>query len=130
MSNITVCLAYKDSAWFIANNTVVLEAGQHVHLSDGTGYLTDAYKIGDGSTQLQALPWKGAAPIEKREQFVISGTSVTLTNTPIGPILAYLNGVFCQIGTGFIITSVIGNTITFDQDYTGSDFTAIYKSNT
>lgn len=54
MANVDIQLGYKDSAWFTANATLVLLAGQTVHLLQ-----TGTYKIGDGTTQLSALSFLG-----------------------------------------------------------------------
>lgn len=55
MANVDIRLGYKDSTWFTANATLVLKAGQTVHLLQ-----TGTYKIGDGTTQLSALSFLGA----------------------------------------------------------------------
>ena len=55
MANVDIQLGYKDSAWFTSNATLVLLAGQSVHLLQ-----TGTYKIGDGTTQLSALSFLGA----------------------------------------------------------------------
>lgn len=52
--NGNIRLANKDAAWFTANATLVLLKGQHVDLL-GTGL----YKLGDGVTELQNLPFLG-----------------------------------------------------------------------
>jgi hypothetical protein len=54
MANVDIRLGYKDSTWFTANATLVLLAGQSVHLLQ-----TGTYKIGDGTTQLSALSFLG-----------------------------------------------------------------------
>jgi hypothetical protein len=54
MANVDIRLGYKDSAWFTSNATLVLLAGQSVHLLQ-----TGTYKIGDGTTQLSALSFLG-----------------------------------------------------------------------
>ena len=56
MANVNIKLGYKDSAWFAANATLILLAGQVVYLQQ-----TGTYKIGDGTTQLQNLAFKGIA---------------------------------------------------------------------
>jgi hypothetical protein len=56
MANVDIRQGYKNTAWFTANPTLVLEAGQVVHLEQ-----TGTYKIGDGSTQLSALSFKGGS---------------------------------------------------------------------
>lgn len=52
--NGNIQLGNKDGAWFSANPTLVLLLGQHVDLL-GTGL----YKLGDGVTDLQTLPFLG-----------------------------------------------------------------------
>lgn len=54
MANVDIQLGYKDSAWFTSNATLVLLAGQSVHLLQ-----TGTYKIGDGTTQLSNLLFLG-----------------------------------------------------------------------
>lgn len=54
MANVDIQLGYKDSTWFTNNATLVLLAGQTVHLLQ-----TGTYKIGDGTTQLSALSFLG-----------------------------------------------------------------------
>jgi hypothetical protein len=54
MANVDIRLGYKDSAWFTANATLILKAGQTVYLLQ-----TGTYKIGDGTTQLSALSFLG-----------------------------------------------------------------------
>ena len=54
MANVDIQLGYKDSTWFTNNATLVLLAGQTVHLLQ-----TGTYKIGDGTTQLQNLSFLG-----------------------------------------------------------------------
>ena len=54
----------KDSAWFSANPTMVLKAGEPAYLST-----TGQFKLGDGTTQLSALP------------FLPAGSGITLTTT-------------------------------------------------
>lgn len=54
MANVDIQLGYKDSTWFTNNATLVLLAGQSVHLQQ-----TGSYKIGDGTTQLSALSFLG-----------------------------------------------------------------------
>lgn len=54
MANVDIQLGYKDSTWFTNNASLVLLAGQSVHLQQ-----TGNYKIGDGTTQLSALAFLG-----------------------------------------------------------------------
>jgi len=55
--NGTIQLGYKDSAWFTANPTLVLLAGQIVYLDDQSG----TYKLGDGVTDLATLTFLGGS---------------------------------------------------------------------
>ena len=50
----TVELRYdpKDTAWFTANATMILKAGEPAYHST-----TGQFKLGDGTTQLSALPF-------------------------------------------------------------------------
>lgn len=54
MANVNIELGYKNLAWFTANPTIVLLAGQIVYLEQ-----TGTYKIGDGVTQLSVLNFLG-----------------------------------------------------------------------
>lgn len=74
MANVNIQLGYKDSAWFTANATLVLLAGQVVHLQQ-----TGTYKIGDGTTQLQNLAFKGiSAQTDLVVATVVNNTGVNL----------------------------------------------------
>ena len=65
MANVNIQLGYKDSAWFAANATLVLLAGQVVYLQQ-----TGQYKIGNGVTQLSALAFLGSSVIATETQLV------------------------------------------------------------
>jgi len=65
MANVNIQLGYKDSAWFTANATLVLLAGQVVYLQQ-----TGQYKIGNGVTQLSALAFLGSSVIATETQLV------------------------------------------------------------
>jgi len=54
MANLDIQLAYKDTAWFTTNATLILKVGQIVYLEQ-----TGNYKIGDGVTSLSALSFLG-----------------------------------------------------------------------
>lgn len=74
MANVNIQLGYKDSTWFANNATLVLLAGQVVHLQQ-----TGTYKIGDGTTQLQNLTFKGIAQqTELVVATVVNNTGVNL----------------------------------------------------
>ncbi len=121
-------LGYKDTTFFSANPTLVLGDGQHLHLSDGGAEFVDAYVIGDGVTQLQNLPWKGIKTTipPTTYPFTVTGTTVTLPTVPTNVWGYYLNGNKCRVGNGGSIETIVGTLITFDQDYTGAYFEAIY----
>jgi len=70
MANVNIQLGYKNSAWFTANATLVLLAGQVVYLQQ-----TGQYKIGDGTTQLQNLVFQGLA----QETQLVTATVVNKT---------------------------------------------------
>ena len=76
MANVDIQLGYKDSAWFTANATLVLLAGQTVHLLQ-----TGTYKIGDGLTQLSNLLFLGgtATSTDLIIATVVNKTGVNLT---------------------------------------------------
>ena len=65
MANVNIQLGYKDSAWFAANATLVLLAGQVVYLQQ-----TGQYKIGNGVTQLSVLAFLGSSVIATETQLV------------------------------------------------------------
>jgi hypothetical protein len=65
MANVNIQLGYKDNAWFTANATLVLLAGQVVYLQQ-----TGQYKIGNGVTQLSALAFLGSSVIATETQLV------------------------------------------------------------
>jgi len=73
MANVDIRLGYKDSAWFTSNATLVLLAGQSVHLLQ-----TGTYKIGDGTTQLSALSFLGGTATSTD---LVVATVVNKTNT-------------------------------------------------
>ena len=86
MANVDIQLGYKDSAWFTANATLVLKAGQTVHLQQ-----TGTYKIGDGVTVLSALlflgtgsfvPYTGATSDVNLGEFGIQLGNLEFDNTP------------------------------------------------
>ena len=69
MANVNIKLAYKDSAWFTANPTIILLIGQIVYLSQ-----TGTYKIGDGVTQLGSLSFLGNGT-QNLQQVLTNGNS-------------------------------------------------------
>ena len=73
MANVDIQLGYKDSTWFTNNATLVLLAGQSVHLLQ-----TGTYKIGDGTTQLSALLFLGGTSTSTE---LIVATIVNKTGT-------------------------------------------------
>ena len=62
MALVNIAQGYKNSAWFTANPTIVLLAGQRVNLEQ-----TGLYKLGDGVTSLSALSFLGAVPTKTSE---------------------------------------------------------------
>lgn len=124
---VSLQLGYKDTAWFNANPTLVLKSGQHVYLSDGTGDFSEAYVIGDGTTQLSSLPWRGVKEPKLREEFTIpsvANSSVTLSYIPVFVWGVYLNGVFL-ITTEY---SIISGVLTIFSA-TGGDLAIVYSHN-
>lgn len=77
---VPIQLGYKNAAWFTANPTLVLKAGQMVFLST-----TSQYKIGDGTTALSALSFCGGVTTGYNLTTVLgygnttSGKDITLT---------------------------------------------------
>ncbi len=121
-TDVNIQIGYKDSAWFTANPTLILLSGQHIHLSDGADSFIDAYVIGDGTTELQDLEWKGLKSTITTESYTISGTTLVISSVD-GAFGYFLQGQKCKIGGN--IVSIIGLTVTFDDDYTGSNFEVI-----
>jgi len=79
-TSINIELGYKDSAWFAANPTKVLLAGQIVYLQQ-----TGTYKIGDGTTTLTALSFLGgSASTPTIQQVLTAGSTATTTITTTG----------------------------------------------
>lgn len=110
MSLSNIRLGYKDTSWFNANQTHVLNSGQHVYLSDGTSNFIDAYVIGDGTTQLSSLPWRGVKDTKIREEFTIpsvANSTVTLSYIPTFVWGVYFNGVFLLSTEYSIISGVL-----------------------
>lgn len=67
------------------------------------------------------------------ENFTLSTTAggfstCQLTHIPVFGYGYYLKGQKCRVGSGGIITSIsAGGLVTFDDDYTGFDFEAVYE---
>jgi len=123
---VNIRLGYKNSAWFTANPTLVLLEGQHVYLSDGADEFIEAYVIGDGTTTLSVLPWRGLTPIEYK--FTVSGNTQVLADSNPSNANYYLNGLRCEVGGAatYDISSIVGTLVTFNEDRTGDRFIAIY----
>ena len=121
-TDVNIQIGYKDDAWFTANPTLVLISGQHVHLSDGADEYINAYKIGDGTTELSDLVWRGL--VSKEYNFTVTNNEITLPYIPSDGIY-FLNGSKCRIGS--TILSIVDNLVTLDDDYTDSLFDAIIK---
>ncbi len=123
---VNIRLGYKNTAWFAANDSFLLLEGQHIYLSDGADEFINAYVIGDGVTTLENLPWRGLKPIE--HAFTISGNTQTLADTPPANAMYFLDGFYSVIGGSnpWDILSIVGTTVTFNEDRTGSKFIAIY----
>ena len=90
MANVDIRLGYKDNTWFTSNATLVLLAGQTVHLLQ-----TGTYKIGDGTTQLSVLSFLGAASsITKTSDLINDGDDgnkfISLNDLPSNIILCLL----------------------------------------
>jgi hypothetical protein len=105
---IGVLLGNKPDAWFSANPTFVLGKGQVLLLTDGIGLYVDAYKLGDGKTELQNLVWKGLKEdLNIHSAGLIDGGQITingLDNTKID--IAPLTGVIVDYWTNPSSTSV------------------------
>lgn len=79
-TSINIELGYKDAAWFAANPTKVLLAGQIVYLQQ-----TGTYKIGDGTTTLSALTFLGGTSSTPTiQQVLTAGSTATTTITTTG----------------------------------------------
>jgi len=77
---------------------------------------------------LSIVPSNGTYIVEvlTEEDYIITGNTLTLSRVPTGVFFGFLEGVKCQVGTGFRILSIVGNLVTFDADYTGQNFAAVY----
>lgn len=114
--------AYQDITWFNANPNFLLGKGQRVDLLQ-----TGTYKLGDGTTLLSVLSWLGSGVTTTlvTEQFTIAGSSQNLGNIPVKTYGYYIDGQKAKVGGR--IVSIVGTLVTFDSDYTGSDFEAVYE---
>lgn len=124
----SIQIAYKNVAWFNSNPSIVLANGQHVYLSDGDAEFSEAYVIGDGTTNLLNLPWKGLSMVFNREPFVAGSTSspTVLSKTPVNLIGIFINGQMLTEGLTYNITS---NTINYlTDDISGQPGMAVYES--
>jgi hypothetical protein len=125
MTAVSIQLAYKDVAWFNANPTIVLANGQHVHLSDGADEFSDAYVIGNGSSTLINLQWRGVPDLDNTDTFVvppINGYVVSLGSIPKSIYYAALNGQLLLPSS----YSVASNQFTLNRD-DGGDLMVVYK---
>ena len=82
MANVNIQIAYKNSAWFAANPTLVLLIGQLVYLEQ-----TGTYKIGNGITALSSLSFLGASSVTKTSDLINDGDDgishfITLNDLP------------------------------------------------
>lgn len=130
MTAVSIQIAYKDSAWFAANPTVVLKYGQHVYLSDGAGHFANAYKIGNGSADIQSLSWRGVGYIP------LSGTHPSYPLTGIiefqnyyGTAIGSLNGFYLGSGDDIDIQNANAyNAVLFETPVAGQS-NQIYLNN-
>jgi hypothetical protein len=87
MANVDIQIGYKNSAWFTTNASIILKVGQVVYLEQ-----TGTYKIGDGTSQLSALSFLGAASsITKTSDLINDGDDgnkfISLNDLPSNIIL-------------------------------------------
>jgi len=95
MANVDIQIGYKDSTWFTSNATLVLKVGQMVYLQQ-----TGSYKIGDGTTQLSALSFLGAASNSLQivskditdSETLTGSTAITLMKSILIPANTYATG--------------------------------------
>jgi hypothetical protein len=72
--------------------------------------------------QLDAIP---TTYTEITETFIVSGTTQNISFAPVGNYIFSLDGQL--ISLGYMLSSLTGTTATFNSDYTGKLFMAIYK---
>lgn len=66
--------------------------------------------------------------LDKSETFTITGSTQQLTQVPVFAYGYYIDGQKVKVGgAGARILSIVNGLVTFDADYTGSDFEAVYK---
>lgn len=70
MADVNIQLGYKDSAWFTANASLILDEGQIVYLEQ-----TGTHKLGDGISMLSALSFLGSTGNQNLSQTLVNGNS-------------------------------------------------------
>jgi hypothetical protein len=111
--NAEIIQLFKTQAWFDANTTVILESGQVVHLKD-----TGAFKVGDGTTTLVNLIWKGVVVLQKTGttiDFKQDGNYGTIASPETGNITASISD--ARLGVTNIIIHNSGTAPTFSSPF-------------
>ena len=120
MANVDIKLGYKDSAWFTANATLVLLAGQVVYLQQ-----TGTYKLGDGVTQLSALSFLGGASGDMlKSVYDVDNTGVVDNAEAIKIIGRNSTGSILRKGTIIYINGSTGNRPNFVKAQANSEATS------
>jgi hypothetical protein len=112
-------LGYKDSAWFTANATLVLLAGQVVYLQQ-----TGTYKVGDGTTQLSALTFLGASGDMLKSVYDVDNTGVVDNAEAIKIVGRNSTGATLRKGTIIYINGSTGNRPNFVKAQANSEATS------
>jgi|GEM_PF-5868243 len=108
---------------FVNTNTFVLTPTTAKVLSSFEGLSF----IKTGGTSSQQLMANGSVRQKITESFTISGTTQLLSQTPLFSFGHYIDGQYARVGASGRILSIVGNLITFDQDYTGQFLDSVYE---
>jgi len=71
--------------------------------------------------------WQSSAASKITESFTIVGNTQLLSFAPLFSFGHYIDGQYARVGASGRILSIVGNLITFDQDYTGQMLDSVYE---
>lgn len=91
---------------------------------DGTEYVEIVQGGVNKKVQISEFPFSSPSS----HPFTVTGTTVTLADSNPTNAEYYLNGLRCEVGgtQPWDILSIVGTTVTFNEDRTGDRFIAIY----